>query len=203
MSAELTWTLDDRRLPATRGQTVLEAAERAGMEIPHLCHGPNGQMGGRCRICTVTVNGRPRAACTEPVTEGARVECDTSELRSLRRTIVEVLLAECEGVGDETELGRLAARIGAARGAFVSPVRATSAERAPHGARLAHALCTMCGRCAERSVQLGRPGLVCVVGRGAGERIWVDDRGNGAVRDVLRTISATCPTGALTVIDVQ
>lgn len=196
MSGELSWTLDDRRLSASRGMTVLQGAEQAGVPISHLCCGSLKAAGGRCRLCTGMINGRPRATCTEPLAEGMRVEYDTPELRALRRTLMEILLAQYERGDGPTELDAEAARLNAQEGAFARVPHSHLIERGPADIVIDHARCIMCGRCVRASEQAGAPGLARLIGRGPGKRVWIDEQAateNGA----LRAIAAACPTGAL------
>lgn len=194
MPGELTWILDERRLSGSRGMSVFEAAEAAGIEIPHLCRGAGSAAEGRCRLCTAMINGRPRATCTEPLADGMRVEFDTPELRDLRRTIVEILLAECgDGSG---ELESLASQVGADRHAFGDSSSRSLRENGPGSIVVEHAHCIMCGRCVRASGAAGVPGLIRLIGRGPGRRVWIDDQ-CGAGTGALRAAVAACPTGAL------
>ena len=72
-------------IEAESGQTILEAAEAAGIWIPRLCHMPGLEPFGGCRVCTVTVAGRPAAACVQPVANGMVVQNETEEQEDLRR----------------------------------------------------------------------------------------------------------------------
>lgn len=198
MPGNLAWTLDDRRLAGERGQTVLEAAQQAGVAIPHLCRGSVKAADGRCRLCTAMINGRARAACTEPLAEGMRVESDTSELRALRRTIMEIILSECRDSADAAEIRAEATRLGAETDAFSAAPPCPLRDTGPGGIVIDHARCIMCGRCVRASDAAGAAGLVRLIGRGPGRRVWFDSQaatGNGA----FRAAAAACPTGALRV----
>ena len=60
------------------GDTVLEAAQRLGVEIPTLCHDPRVEPVGSCRLCLVEVEGRrqPVPACTFPASDGLAVRTE-------------------------------------------------------------------------------------------------------------------------------
>ena len=70
MSDRIKMRIDGREIEAKRGQTILEAAEAAGVYIPRLCWMKGLTPAGSCRVCTVKVNGRPASACTQPVALG-------------------------------------------------------------------------------------------------------------------------------------
>ena len=74
MSDAITFTIDDVQVTGKKGQTIIEAAEDNGIYIPSLCWLRKLNPGGTCRVCTVMVNGRPQAACTQPVAEGRRTK---------------------------------------------------------------------------------------------------------------------------------
>ena len=91
MSDRISLTIDGRQVEAEPGQTILEAAEEAGVYIPRLCWMKGLSAFGSCRVCTVRVNGRPQSACTQPAAPGMVVENDTQELRELRRSLIDML----------------------------------------------------------------------------------------------------------------
>jgi len=88
------FTLDGEDLPFEPGQTVLQAATRAGRYIPHLCWHPEFPAHGSCRICSVKVNGRAGAACTVRAAAGMNVESNTEELNAHRKTLLQMLFVE-------------------------------------------------------------------------------------------------------------
>ena len=114
----VTILIDGVEVTAAEGQTILQAADAAGIYIPRLCYHKDLPPGGHCRVCTVKVNGRPTSSCTFPVSEGLVVENNTDEMNAFRRNIVEMLFVEgnhycpaCETSGD-CELQALAYRLG-------------------------------------------------------------------------------------------
>ncbi len=118
MSAKITFTIDGIEVEAEHGQTILDAADNAGIYIPRLCAMEGLIPQGACRICTVLVNGRPQAACTQPAAPGIIVENDTEKLKNIRSKIIEMLFVEgnhfcmfCEKSGN-CELQAMAYRFG-------------------------------------------------------------------------------------------
>ena len=53
--------VDGKEIKASPGQTIMEAAEAAGVYIPRLCYSKDLRPHGSCRVCTCMVNGRPQA----------------------------------------------------------------------------------------------------------------------------------------------
>jgi len=105
----VTLTLNGQEVQALPGQTILEAARSAGVEIPTLCHDPRLEPYGACRMCLVEVEGArgPMAACGTKVREGMSVQTHTEKIVKLRKFVLELLLTNhpldcpvCEAAGD-------------------------------------------------------------------------------------------------------
>ena len=93
---QLTLTINGRQITAPAGETVLQTALRHGISIPHLCTHPNLPPFGACRMCIVEIDGLRGypASCSTPATEGMVVRTDTPTLQNLRRSVLELILAE-------------------------------------------------------------------------------------------------------------
>jgi [NiFe] hydrogenase diaphorase moiety small subunit len=89
-----TFILDGKDIPFEGGQTILQAASKAGVFIPHLCYHPEFKPHGSCKLCTVKVNGRHTASCTMRALPGMVVENDTEELNGERRALTQMLFVE-------------------------------------------------------------------------------------------------------------
>ena len=89
-------SIDNRPVEVDAGATVLDAAGRLGIEIPTLCHLAGHDPATSCMVCVVKVAGRDKLlpACATPAADGMRVETDTDEVRTARRTALELLLSE-------------------------------------------------------------------------------------------------------------
>ena len=88
------FTLDGQSIPFAEGQTILQAAQQAGVFIPHLCYHPEFKPHGSCKLCTVKVNGRHTASCTMRAVAGMTVESDTEEINAERRALTQMLFVE-------------------------------------------------------------------------------------------------------------
>ena len=93
-------TINGQEIEAARGMTVLEAAQAAGIYIPTLCHHPDLEPYGGCRLCVVeieNVRGLP-TSCTTPATDGMVVTTKSDAINDVRRTSLELLLTNhpCE-----------------------------------------------------------------------------------------------------------
>ncbi|MDY7107676.1 MAG: 2Fe-2S iron-sulfur cluster-binding protein [Planctomycetota bacterium] len=205
MSNTVTFTIDGQELTARPGQTIIEAADEAGIYIPRLCHKPGLEPFGACRVCTVLVNGRPTSACTQPAADGLVVENETPQLTACRRSIIEMLFVEgnhfcmfCEKSGN-CELQALAYRLGIAAPTLPYQWPQREVDASHPDIMIDHNRCILCARCVRASRDLDGKHVFGFVGRGSEKRIAVNADANLADTDADATDQAldACPVGAL------
>ncbi len=205
MSEKINLTIDGREIQGDPGQTILEAAEAAGIYIPRLCHLKGLTPFGSCRICTVIVNGRPQAACTQPIAEGMYVENDTEEVREMRVDLIDMLFVEgnhfcmfCEKSGN-CELQALAYRFGitAPQYPYMFPTRDVDASHPD--ILIDRNRCILCGRCVRASRDVDGKHIFDFVGRGPEKRIAVNAEADlaGTNAEASDRALEVCPVGAL------
>lgn len=205
MSDVITFSIDGTDVQGQPGQTILEAADAAGIYIPRLCKGEGLEPRTSCRVCTVVVNGRPQTACSFPISEGMVVENDTDELRMYRTNLIDMLFVEgnhycmfCEASG-RCELQALAYRfnIAAPKYPFVYPKREIDA--AHPDVWIERNRCILCGRCVNASRDMDGKGIFEFVGRGRHKAIAADSsKGlSGTAADAADKAVEACPVGSL------
>ena len=87
-------TIDGVSVEVPAGTTVLEAAKKAGINIPTLCYLKDVNQIGACRLCVVDTGARSlQAACVLPVTKGMVVKTNTPAIREARKMNLELLLS--------------------------------------------------------------------------------------------------------------
>ncbi len=201
----VTFTIDGVEVQGRPGQTIIEAADDAGVYIPRLCHLQGLAPHGSCRLCTVLVNGRPQPACIQPIAEGMIVENDTEKLKHLRANILEMLFVEgnhfcmfCEKSGN-CELQAQAYRHGitAPKYPFMYPVREVDASHPD--IFIDHHRCILCARCVRASRDLDGKYVFGFVGRGPKKRVAVnaEARLSDSGLDVTDKAVDVCPVGAI------
>lgn len=149
-------TIDGIRVQAQEGDTILQAAKRAGIRIPTLCFLEGLSPRGACRLCLVEVRdwgGRLVPSCATPAQEGLDVVANSDRLRELRRSILEMLFAErnhicafCVSNG-HCELQNLAMELGMdhVRFPYRWPLLPVDLSHEKYG--IDHNRCVLCGRC--------------------------------------------------------
>jgi iron-only hydrogenase group A len=88
--------VNNKKIKAEKGETILSALNRNGIIIPTLCRMKDFSPTGACRMCVVEVEGRDRlvTACSQPVEEWMIIRTHTPRVIKARKTIVELLLSK-------------------------------------------------------------------------------------------------------------
>ena len=96
MPDEVTISIDGHDIKTQAGKMVLDAAIDAGIYIPYLCYHPGMKPFAACRMCVVAVEGGRGlpASCTLPVQDGMIIRTESPEVQELRRSVMEMLIAE-------------------------------------------------------------------------------------------------------------
>ena len=99
MTPSVTITIDGRSISVPAGTTILGAARKLGLNIPTLCYVEGFEHSASCFLCAVKIDGRPNLwpSCATPVAEGMVVVSDSEEVRSARKTSLELLLSDHAG----------------------------------------------------------------------------------------------------------
>ncbi|MEX2208357.1 MAG: formate dehydrogenase subunit alpha [Myxococcota bacterium] len=173
-------TIDGRAVEIVPGETLLEAAVRAGVEIPTLCHVAGLPPDGGCRMCLVEVSGarRPLAACHTPARDGMEVRTSTPLLESLRSAV------------------RALADVG----------RPSGPREASHPyLRFDPALCITCRRCLHVCEDVQGQFVYDVAGRGHTTRLIFGEDEHFATSACTSCGACVevCPTGALDDVDAE
>ena len=87
--------IDDKEIEGNEGMTILQAAEKAGISIPTLCHHRDLIPTGACRICVVEVEGAKTlmASCATPAADSMIVHTESPRVVEARKTIIQLLLS--------------------------------------------------------------------------------------------------------------
>jgi len=207
---------NDIKMEVEKGTTILEAAKKAGVHIPTLCHldlegfGIVNQVAS-CRVCVVEVEGRPSLvpSCAEKVQEGMIIHSDSIKAMTGRRMAVELLLSnhpkDCLSCAKnlECELQSLAQELGIRdiywEGEQVNYKKDTSTFSLIKDPNK----CVMCRRCETMCNEVQTCNVLSAVNRGF--ESFVGPAFNMDMADSSCTFCgqcvAVCPTAALTEMD--
>ena len=206
MSEPITFVLNGEEVEAAAGETIWQAAQGQGVEIPHLCYQPEPgyQPDGNCRACMVEIEGERvlAASCVRQPTAGMKVTTNSARASKAREMVFELLVADQparEFAHDpQSKLWGWAERLGVETSRF--PARTAVTPDSSHTAIAVNLdaciHCTLCVR-ACRDVQVND--VIGMAYRGHGAKIVFDfDQPMGESTCVAcgECVQA-CPTGAL------
>ena len=161
------------------GTSILKAAEKVNIKIPTLCYNPDLPPWASCGLCIVRLEGSPKTvrACTTPVNEGLSVITHDAELIAVRKTVLELILAnhpndclQCPRNGS-CELQTLAAEFGIREVPFAKVLNGLPVDDSNHAIILNPEKCIRCGRCVKVCKEMQNVWALEFLGRGIKGRI--------------------------------
>lgn len=203
--------IEGKEVEFTNEPNLLEVIRKAGMNVPTFCYRPDLTSFGACRMCVVEVeypNGRKmiNSSCTMPPEAGIKVKLNTEKTRRIRKTVLQLLLANhdrkcltCERSGN-CELQQYAEEYGitdipyAEKDDFL-PVDSSS----PSIVRDANK-CILCGACV-RACSEYQHSVLGFANRGSKTLVQPMNGKPLATSECVNCgqCAAVCPTGALTI----
>ncbi|MHB1253098.1 MAG: 2Fe-2S iron-sulfur cluster-binding protein [Candidatus Humimicrobiaceae bacterium] len=89
--------IDNNLVEVDEGNTILQAAKKAGIHIPTLCFHEKVKPHGACRLCLVEIEKRGRsrivASCAYPAEDGLTVSTESIKVETIRKLLVEIYMA--------------------------------------------------------------------------------------------------------------
>ena len=208
------FTIDGQEITAARGTTVLDAALENGIYIPHLCHHPDLEPAGVCRLCMVEIGGRLTLSCRVPVEQGLVVSTESPVVAQVRRVALELVLInhppDCLTCArnNDCKLQEAAAYIGVdtdRMGRLRRTDKTVPIDSSNPFFDFDHDKCVLCGICVRTCDELQNIGALDFAFRGFDTKIGtfadkpiVESRCVSCGECVVR-----CPVGALTAKEFQ
>ncbi len=188
-----------------QGLTVLQACEKAGVEIPRFCYHEKLSIAGNCRMCLVEIEKSPKpiASCAMPATDGMVIKTNTPTIEKSRKGVMEFLLANhpldcpvCDQ-GGECDLQDQSMYYGIDKSRFKENKRAVPDKDMGPLIKTQMTRCIHCTRCIRFATEIAGVPELGAIGRGEDMQITtyleqsLQSELSGNVIDL-------CPVGALT-----
>ena len=200
-------TIDGVSVEVPAGTTVLEAAKKAGINIPTLCYLKDINQIGACRMCIVDAGARAfGAACVLPVSNGMNVKTNTPKIREARRVNLELLLSNHDkkcldcARNQKCELQQMCQDLGVDDvDKYKGKMNEYDIDDLSPSIVRNNNKCILCRRCVAACNKTQAVGVIGPMGRGFKTKIgsaWEQPLNDVACINCGQCIAA-CPTGAL------
>ncbi len=202
----ITLEIDGKTVEIAEHSTVMDAASKLGIYIPHFCYHKKLSIAANCRMCLVQVEKAPKPlpACATPATEGMKVWTHSDLAVDAQKGVMELLLINhpldcpiCDQ-GGECQLQDLAVGYGPSSSRFQENKRVVEhKDLGPLVSAAEMTRCIHCTRCVRFGQEIAGIMELGMAGRGEHAEIMafvgstVDSELSGNMIDV-------CPVGALT-----
>lgn len=205
--SEVHLKINGKEVMAQNGQTILEAATAADIDIPVLCYHPSLSTWGACRMCLVEVKGMRglQSSCTTPVAEGMDVETESENAVDVRKFVLELLFSErnhycmfCQMSGN-CELQDAAYRYGLDHFTYPRPYEKLGVDASRKYFIMDQNRCILCSRCVRACSEIAANHTLNLRERGADSMIMADLNVPFGESTCVEcgTCLQVCPTGAL------
>jgi NADH-quinone oxidoreductase subunit G len=199
-------TVDGKEIEVAQGATVMDAANRLGVYIPHFCYHRKLTIAANCRMCLVEVEKAPKPmpACATPATEGMKVWTHSLNAKKAQNGVMEFLLINhpldcpiCDQ-GGECQLQDLAVGYGHSNSRYREEKRVVlRKELGPLVAAEEMSRCIQCTRCVRFGQEIAGVMELGLAGRGENAEI-VSFVGRAVESELSGNMIDLCPVGALT-----
>jgi len=201
----LTLEVDGRSVQVPNGSTVMDAAHKLDIYVPHFCWHKKLTIAANCRMCLVQVEKapKPQPACATPAAEGMKVWTHSEAAVTAQKGVMEFLLINhpldcpiCDQ-GGECQLQDLAVGYGASSSRYDEPKRVVLNKNLGPLIATDMTRCIHCTRCVRFGQEIAGVMELGMANRGEFAEIMtfvgrtVDSELSGNMIDL-------CPVGALT-----
>jgi len=201
----VTLTIDAVEVKVEAGTTVLQAAEHAGIVVPHYCYHPGiPSRPAQCRMCLVEIEGQPKLqpSCVFPAQDGMVVYTMSETAETARKSVIEFLLLNhpldcpiCDAAG-QCMLQDYAFETGQLRSRYAEAKLVLGRDRVADDILYFGDRCIVCTRCVRFMDELAGDNALVVAQRG--HKAYIDTFPGKDLDNAFRgNIVDVCPVGAL------
>ena len=197
--------VNDIDIEVEEGLTVLQACEKAGVEIPRFCYHEKLSIAGNCRMCLVEMEKSPKpiASCAMPAAEGMNIKTNTHKVEKARKGVMEFLLANhpldcpvCDQ-GGECDLQDQSMFYGVDKSRYKENKRSVPDKNMGPLIKTQMTRCIHCTRCIRFATEIAGVPEIGAIGRGEDMQITTYLE-QSMQSELSANVIDLCPVGALT-----
>ena len=203
--SEIEIEIDGQLVKANQGDSIINIADREGIEVPRFCYHKKLSVAANCRMCLVDVEGVPKAqpACSTPAANGMKINTKNDKAKFAQKAVMEFLLINhpldcpiCDQ-GGECELQDVAMEYGSDVSKFNEGKRIVPDKGIGALIQTDMTRCIHCTRCVRFGAEVA--GIVEMGGTGRGEGVKIEPfLTEGIQSELSGNMIDVCPVGALT-----
>ena len=197
--------VNNKDVEIDEGLTVLQACEKAGVEIPRFCYHEKLSIAGNCRMCLVEIEKSPKpvASCAMPAVEGMNIKTNTKFVEKARKGVMEFLLANhpldcpvCDQ-GGECDLQDQSMFYGVDKSRYKENKRFVPEKYMGPLIKTQMTRCIHCTRCIRFATEIAGVSELGAIGRGENMEITTYLE-KSMESELSANVVDLCPVGALT-----
>ena len=197
--------VNNQEIEVEEGLTVLQACEKAGVEIPRFCYHEKLSIAGNCRMCLVEIEKSPKpvASCAMPAAEGMNIKTNTKFVEKARKGVMEFLLANhpldcpvCDQ-GGECDLQDQSMFYGVDKSRYKENKRFVPEKYMGPLIKTQMTRCIHCTRCIRFATEIAGVSELGAIGRGENMQITTYLE-KSMESELSANVVDLCPVGALT-----
>ncbi len=203
----ITIEVNNRKIQATEGETILTVLKREGINVPTLCHLEGLFPTGACRLCVVEVDGFAGLvpSCAYPVSDGMKIKTHSERALRARKTIIELLLSnhpdDCLYCvrNKNCDLQNLAEELGVRQRRYTGEKNTYNIDTSNPAILRDPAKCILCGKCVRVCEEIQGVSAIDFISRGSRAHVGTafDEGLNVSSCINCGQCIVVCPTGAL------
>ena len=197
--------IDGKALEVKPKTSIIEVADKVGIDIPRFCYHKKLSVAANCRMCLVEVKNfaKPLPACATQVMEGMEISTKSKFTKDTQKSVMEFLLINhpldcpiCDQ-GGECDLQDTAVAYGASKTRYTEEKRVVFDKNIGPLISTDLTRCIQCTRCVRFLKEVGGMAELGLIGRGEHAEIsaYVD---KSVESELSGNIIDLCPVGALT-----
>ena len=197
--------VNNKEIEIEDGLTVLQACEKAGVEIPRFCYHEKLSIAGNCRMCLVEMEKSPKpvASCAMPAVDGMNIKTNTEFVEKARKGVMEFLLANhpldcpvCDQ-GGECDLQDQSMFYGVDKSRYKENKREVAEKNMGPLIKTQMTRCIHCTRCVRFATEIAGVPELGAIGRGEDMQITTYLE-KSMQSELSANVVDLCPVGALT-----
>ena len=200
---KITITVNGKPMLVKKDAILLDELETNRIRVPHLCYDSSLGSIGACRMCLVKIEGKRGLipSCCTQIEEGMKVITEDEELDSIRKSVLQMIIAECgEEIQQSRDIRYWMRRYKLTENRFKLPAKDEFVDDSNDVLIIDPNRCILCGRCVRACTNLSGQRVINFANRGSNMVTVTGLNDSFGSTDCAHCLACShyCPTNAIT-----